>query len=190
MPKKLLNRILPTPEKVARMPGIKYLGRHIFAPELWYVNRRSISGAVFWGLLCGFMPVPMHTLLAALIAMALGLNLPICLLMVWISNPLTIPPILVSSYWIGAHLLHEPMIGANQIFELFKQLLNWMVGTAKNPFHNEMQSLIWPLLTGLLLEALLVSGIAALSVRLLWRYHVIHQWKNRKYHPKKQHAPL
>lgn len=185
MPKQLLTRILPTPEKVAKMPGMKYFGSHILAPRLWYINRRSIAGAVFWGLLCGFLPIPMHMLIAALVAITLGLNLPICLMMVWISNPLTIPPILVSSYWLGAHLLQEPMISSHHILQLFKQILNWMIGTGKNPFHNETPSLIWPLLTGLLIEALLVSSIAALSVRIIWRYYVIKKWRLRQNQPKK-----
>lgn len=180
MPKQLLNRILPTPEKVAKMPGIKYLGSHILAPQLWYINRRSISSAVFWGLLCAFFPFPMQMLIAALVAIILGINLPICVMMVWTSNPLTIPPILVSAYWLGAHLLGEPMLSAQHIMQLFTQLFNWIIGTGENPFQYEMHSLIWPLVVGLLIEALLVSTIAAVTVRIIWRQYVIKKWRKRQ----------
>lgn len=185
MPKHLFRRILPTPEKVARVPGIKYFGDHIMAPKLWYVNRRSIAGAVFWGLFCGMLPIPMHTFLAVLAAVIFGVNLPICLLMVWVSNPITLPPILGFGYWIGAHLLHEPMISAHQIGHLFKQFLNWIIGTGKNPFDNNMHISIWPLIVGLMVEALLLSSIAALLTRIIWRFYVIFKWRQRKKRPLK-----
>lgn len=181
MPKLLFRRLMPSPERIEKLPGFKYLGPHLLDPRLWHVNRRSVSAAVFWGLLCGFLPIPLHTLLAALVAILLEINLPICLAMVWVSNPLTIPPILVSAYWLGAHILHEPMIGTHQILKLFKQLLNWMIGTGKNPFQNELRLLIWPLLTGLFIEAIVVSSTAALIVRLGWRYYIIIKWRQRKY---------
>jgi uncharacterized protein (DUF2062 family) len=191
MPKQLLNRFLPTPEAVAKMPGIKYLGSHILAPQLWYINRRSISSAVFWGLLCAFFPVPMQMLVAAGVAIILGVNLPICVMMVWISNPLTIPPILVSAYWLGAHLLGEPMLSGQHILQLFSQLINWIIGNGQNPFQQEMHSLLWPLIVGLLIEALLVSTIASISVRIIWRHYVIKKWRQRcQHHSKKLSASL
>ncbi len=180
MPKQILRRILPTPEKVARIPGIKYFGNHIMAPKLWYVNRRSIAGAVFWGLFCGMLPIPMHTLLAAFAAVVFGVNLPICLLLVWVSNPVTLPPILGIGYWIGAHLLHEPMISVHEILRLFKHFLNWMIGTGKNPFQNGMHLFVWPLIIGLIIEALLVSSVAAILTRVIWRFYVILKWRRRK----------
>lgn len=189
MPKQLLNRILPSPEKVAKMPGMKYLGSHILAPRLWYINRRSISSAVFWGLLCAFFPIPMQMLVAALVAIILGVNLPICVMMVWISNPLTIPPILVSAYWLGSQLLGQPMLSAQQILELFTQLLHWIIGRGGNPFQNEANSLILPLLTGLLIEALLVSTFASITVRIIWRQYVIKKWRQRQTESSKNDTP-
>lgn len=104
--------------------------------------------------------------------------------MVWISNPLTLPPILGFGYWIGANLLDEPMISAHQIGHLFKQFLNWMIGTGKNPFDNTMHISIWPLILGLLVEAMLLSSIAALLTRVIWRFYVIFKWRQRKKLPK------
>lgn len=187
MPKLLFRRILPSPERVAKIPGIKYLGPHILDPRLWYVNRRSVSAAVFWGLLCGFLPLPLHTLIAAFAAILFEINLPFCILMVWVSNPLTIPPILVGAYWLGSHILNVPMLDGHQILKLFKYLINWIIGTNGHPhFKNQFGELVWPLLLGLFIEAILVSSISALAVRFGWRYYIIFKWYQRKNRPHDQ----
>ncbi|MCC6375199.1 MAG: DUF2062 domain-containing protein, partial [Moraxellaceae bacterium] len=50
MPKNFIRRHLPTPEKIANMRGLGFLRHRLQDASLWHLNRRSASGAVFWGL--------------------------------------------------------------------------------------------------------------------------------------------
>lgn len=63
--------------------------------------RRGLAVGMFWT----FIPMPFQMLPATFFAMLAGANLPIVLLCVWISNPLTYAPILYLENRIG-RLLH------------------------------------------------------------------------------------
>jgi uncharacterized protein (DUF2062 family) len=45
------------------------------------------------GLFCAFIPVPFQMLLAAPSAIIFSANLPVSIALVWITNPITMPPI-------------------------------------------------------------------------------------------------
>jgi len=75
-----------------------------------HLNRRSVSGAFAVGLFFAFWPVPLQMLLAAIGAILVRVNLPISVTLVWITNPITIPPIFYFSYLVGTWMLGTPLI--------------------------------------------------------------------------------
>ena len=105
MPKDTLRRYLPTPARIREYRVLRPVRHWLQNPEIWHLHRRSVSGATFIGLFCAFMPVPSQMLLAAVLAVASRCNLPLAVAWVWITNPLTIPPIFYFSYRLGAWLL-------------------------------------------------------------------------------------
>lgn len=42
-------------------------------------------------------------------------NLPISLMLAWLSNPLTLAPILYIGFWFGAHIYHVHMINKKML---------------------------------------------------------------------------
>ena len=107
MPRRYLKQILPNPCRIREEGAVRLFGRALQNPNLWHLNRHSVAAAVAVGLFTAFMPVPVQMLLAAAGAVALGCNLPVSVVVVWISNPITMPPIFFAAYKFGAWLLNE-----------------------------------------------------------------------------------
>ncbi len=167
MPKKWLQTILPTAEKIKRIPHIHHFGEFIHNPNFWHLNRYSVSTAVSIGIFIAFMPFPGHMILACIIAMMLRANLPLSISLVWVSNPFTIPAMLFFSYEVGALLLRiKPAT-----FKV-EMTFRWL--------YHELQHVALPLLVGSFMLGMLFALIGNLTVRLWWRFHVVKAWKKRQ----------
>ena len=190
MPRQLLRRYLPTPEKIASMQGLGRLRPYLSDPNLWHLNRRSVSGAMYWGLFCAFLPIPMQIVPVTLGAIFFRVNLPLSIVLVWLTNPITILPVLYSAYWVGASVLGVPMLDMHNISVLFGQLIRWVLQQGSNPFSSDgSAALIWPLLLGLLIEAVVFSLVGGTLTRLLWRWHVVRDWRKRQQRKPPQQPP-
>ena len=100
-----LRKLIPSREKMREISALGPVVHLFNRPELWHFNRRGVSGAAFIGLFSAFIPVPSQMLLAAIIAIVARVNLPISVALVWITNPITIPPMIYGSYRVGAWVL-------------------------------------------------------------------------------------
>ncbi len=103
--KKTLKRYTPDHKKIKEHKHLQWLGDHIHSPSLWYFNRKSISKAFAVGLFCAFIPVPFQMVLAAIGAVIFSSNLALSIALVWITNPITMPPIFYGTYKLGALIL-------------------------------------------------------------------------------------
>lgn len=166
MPRKLLRRYLPDPHEVSEHPALRPVGKWLKNPEIWHMHRRSIAGATFIGLFCGFLPIPFQMLIAALLAIVARCNLPLSVALVWISNPLTIGPMFYFTYRLGAWLLNMD-VAVNSIELSF----SWL-------FDN-LDDIGYPLLFGSLLCGWVAGVTGFVLVRVSWRLHVISRWRLR-----------
>ena len=107
MLKNVIKRFFPDLEKIKEEKVLKILGPAILQPNLWHLNRKSVSRAIAIGLFCAFLPIPLQMVLAAFFAIIFAANLPISVILVWITNPITIPPILLIAYKIGALIIRS-----------------------------------------------------------------------------------
>lgn len=166
MPKKFIKRFSPNPETLKAHPHLKYFGEILQNPNLWHLNRRSAAGGVAIGLFCAWMPIPFQMLLAAVLGMAFSVNLPLSVALVWISNPITIPPLFYAAYLLGAHILNEPVIDFH--FQLSYQWLEHMLEA---------------IAPSLFLGCFILGIISAISgytlLRLLWRFNITKKWQRR-----------
>ncbi|MFC6755273.1 DUF2062 domain-containing protein, partial [Halorubrum tibetense] len=89
MAKKLLKRWMPDPAKIRNHASLQFLGNVLHDPNLFHLNRTSVSRAFFVGIFICFLPIPGQMGLAALCALWFRANLPISAALVWISNPIT-----------------------------------------------------------------------------------------------------
>ncbi|MCG5500959.1 DUF2062 domain-containing protein [Ectothiorhodospira lacustris] len=160
MAKKLIKSLFPTYHKVREHESLRFFGAVLNDPNLWHLNRRSAAGAFGVGLFVAFLPIPAQMLTAAALAIIVRVNLPISVLLVWISNPLTMAPIYYAAYTIGRFLMGEPRRGFS-----FELNLSWFTGELV---------VIWkPLLLGSLVMSVIAGLAGYITIRLLWRLHIV-----------------
>ena len=177
MAKRFFQSWLPSPEKVNSLKLMKIFGNKALSPMLWYVNRKSISKAMFIGTFWGILPIPFHTLLIILTIILFEANLPIGLILAWVMNPFTVIPILIFAFWIGSKIYHVHMINQDMLLGVFHQIIHWI----QNFGHGHIDfSLAKILATGLLIEALVFASLLFIITRVYWRWSVIRKWNTRK----------
>ncbi len=169
MPKKLIKRFLPDHQVIRDHKHLRFFGRLLHDPNLWHLNRRSASGAFAVGLFMAFVPVPFQMLLAAAGAILFRVNLPLSAALVWITNPLTMAPIFYFSYLLGAWLLGTPPHGEGFHFTLSYE---WLV--------NELGVFWQPFLLGCFVSGALSALLGYLTIRGLWRLHLVKHYRARK----------
>src|SRR5512140_702147 len=101
MPRKFFRKYLPSHESVRDNRHIARFGGFLRHPNLWHLNRHSVAGGVAVGMFSGLIPGPLQMLTAAILAVALNVNLPVALATTLYTNPLTIGPLYVLAYLIG-----------------------------------------------------------------------------------------
>ena len=113
------------------------------------------------------VPFPFQMVLAAGASIALGCNVPIAVVMCWITNPITIAPIYFAAYRLGAWLLGMPPSAVD-----FEVSLDWIMGTFSD---------VW---TPLVLGCFVIGGAGAVlgyyGTHLMWRASVVREWRSRR----------
>jgi len=167
MPRKFFKRISPDPKKLSQYRSLAWLGHVMHDTKLWGFKRSSVAKGCAVGLFCCMIPMPLQMLLAALIALSWGANIPLSVALVWISNPLTMAPMFYANYKFGTWLLQTPSYHLD--FEWSK---TWII---------EQLHLLWkPLYAGSFAGGLIVATIAFFAVQLLWTWQVRRNWLRRK----------
>ena len=168
MPRKFFRKYLPDPEAVRSSRLVSWFGSWLQHPNLWHLNRHSVSGAVAIGLFAGLVPGPLQMLTAALLAVPLRKNLPLALMMTLYTNPFTIVPLYVLAYAYGRLLLPGEHAAFPDSFEM-----TWV------SFQELFLSLGKPLAVGLVALACTLAVAGYVAVQLAWRVYVVAAWRAR-----------
>lgn len=167
MARKLIKRFIPDTEWIKRQKSLSLFGSWLHDPNLWHLNRHSAASAAFIGLFVAFIPLPLQMPIAALLSVMFRSNLAIAVTLVWVTNPLTIAPMFYLAYEVGAVVLGSP----TSSFE-FDLTWHWL---------SEGLSQHWqPFLLGCFLCGLFFGLLASTAIRILWRYHTIARWRERR----------
>lgn len=123
-----------------------------------------------------FIPIPFQMVLAAAAAIFFRVNLPLSVVLVWITNPITIPPMFLFAYWVGTLITGET--------------------ATLGPFHFSWEWVqnvgveIWvPLLIGSLFCATVSSILGYSLILWIWRWHAVEKWKARRLRKKTRRSP-
>ena len=173
MPRELLKRYMPSPDRIKHSKSLRFMGTVLHDPNLWHITRHSVARAAACGLFVAMLPIPMQMLVSAFIAVLIRANLPISVGLVWLTNPITMPPVFFAQYKIGTLLLGTPE--RSMPMELS---LSW--------FTSEIQHIWQPMLVGSLLSAVVASAIGYFGTLLYWRFWVSRNWKRRKMRRRRQ----
>lgn len=130
--------------------------------QLWHVTRYSVAKAFAVGIFSAYLPIPFEFIIAALLAFIVRANLPISVLLIWISNPFTWALLWGPPYMLGAAILGEP----DAPVPVFTR--SWI------------QDNYSALLLGCVLVGLAMATAAYFTILLLWRMDVVNQWEQRR----------
>lgn len=179
MPRKLFRRFLPSHETVRNHRYISRFGPWLRHHNLWHLHRRSVAGGVAVGLFAGLVPGsnPVQFTIAALLAIAARVNLPIAALVTLYSNPFTIVPLYYAAFRLGEFVLLRDggslseralRLEGKGFTEWIPAALDWLASVGK------------PLLVGLPLLAVLLALIGYFAVDWAWRLYVRCAWQRRR----------
>lgn len=124
--------------------------------RIWGVRRRTVVPAFAMGLFVAFVPLPGHLPLAALLAIALHINLPVAVVATQITNPLTAGPLYYFAFEIGSKILGLEPRPFN-----FELSFSW--------FRDGLVYVWQPLVLGCLLLGAVVALVGYVGLDLLWR---------------------
>jgi hypothetical protein len=126
------------------------------------------------GLFMAFVPIPFQMIPAAAFAIWFRVNLPISVTLVWLTNPLTMPPLFYFNYKLGTWILQRPVKDVTFAISDTTFELSWTWIT------QEFASIWQPFLLGSLIVASLSALAGYWGTRAFWRLHVVRAWETRR----------
>jgi len=168
MPRRFLKRLHARVDgSGSANPILRWAGR--FAerhPRLVAFNRHTVPPAIGIGVAAAFIPLPIQTLVAVIIALPLRVNLLVTALATLVSNPLTYAPIWYAEYRVGVFVLQQPPLPQ------FELSIAW--------FQANLAAIAGPMLVGTVVFALVFGPLAWLLVRTLWVAQLQARLKRRR----------
>ena len=136
-------------------------------PAYWSLNRRNVTLAVALGVFISFIPLPVHVVTAAVLALILRLNVPVAIASVFVSNPLTMLPQYYLAYQVGSYLM-----GARLHRFAFEMSWSW-IQTGLLP--------IWkPFLLGCFTLGVISAALAYALLAGMWHLTLVLKYHQRK----------
>ena len=164
MPIRFLRRLSPRRRDLTHRWFLRPFGAVLHDPALWRLDRHGAARAFAMGLFIGWLPIPMQMAVAALLALVVRVHLPLAVLSVWISNPITTVPMLYFAYRLGLVLLGEPAG-----MEPFEANLGWIL--------HELARIWQPLLLGSIVAGTLTAALGYFLLDLLWYWTLVRKYR-------------
>ena len=167
MPRRLLKKIMPAPHTLRERWAVRLFGERISDPHLWTLHRRGVTYAFGAGLAICFVPLPVHLLLAVIVALNWRLNLPVTYGTTWVfANPFTVVPLYYLAYRVGAALMHLPR-------RHFRFVADW------HWFSHALVPVWQPFVVGCIACALISGVLGWLLLETVWRWQVTTRYRTR-----------
>jgi len=178
--KNIFKKYIPAPHTITEHRWISKLGPKIKDPNLWHLNRRSVSYGILAGTFCAFIPLPIQIFFAIFACFFIRGNLPVAVASTWISNPFTYLPLYFFCYEVGAWLWGFPVDSTGKPIQIqFDLILSDF-----QLFIHQLGNLGWKAMGPLLLGCFIVGTLTAVGcfivIRVLWRVHIYRAWNHRR----------
>ena len=176
---KRFRKYLPSHDSIRQNRYIAWFGPWLQHHNLWHLHRRAVAGGVAVGLFAGLVPGsnPVQFVVAALLAIAGHVNLPIAVFVTLYSNPLTIVPLYYAAFKLGQFVMLEagdslPPLALDLEGKGFREwipaALHWLSSVGK------------PLIVGLPLLAVTLAIAGYFIVDYAWQLRVRYDWSCRR----------
>lgn len=178
MPRRWLQKNLPTHKQLHEQLGMDiddsretsgamlWLKNKLADTMLWHLNRRSVAGAVALGLFIAWLPIPMQMLIAALLATVLRVHVPVSVVLVWFSNPITFPALLYAAWYTGSTIL-----GTGIVATPLSMSITDLFAAAAEDWHI--------ILFGSVFCGTVFAVVGFFATNVVWRFVAVKRWKNR-----------
>jgi uncharacterized protein len=166
MPKRFFRRFGEEVKYIRHHPRLQFFGALLHDQRLWHFHRRTLAGGVAIGLFIAFIPLPMQMIYAAALAILFRANVPTAVSLVWITNPVTIPPLLFIAYKIGAWVLDIPPQALHMELSM-----TWVQGVLQHSWR--------PVIVGCLILGLVSAFLGYTLVHWVWAILVRRAWRCR-----------
>jgi uncharacterized protein (DUF2062 family) len=177
MARKLAKALMHKFEEFSDVPVLRPFARYLAHPALWSLHRRSVALGVACGLFCGLIPGPLQIVSAAVVAVIFKFNFPVAVVTTLYTNPLTIVPLYLLAYQLGALLTGAPPLAQlDPPPEL--NLLHPL--DAMRAFGEWAWNLGMPLFVGVPALAAVLAASGYLIVRVAWSAYLRRAWARRK----------
>ncbi|WP_119343143.1 DUF2062 domain-containing protein [Facilibium subflavum] len=122
------RKFFPTKEELKTHKWLRFLHAHMHHDFLWHFGQSELSRAAVIGVFMAMMPMPFQMIPAAILALVLRANIIVSVGLVWLSNPVTMLPMLYGAYVFGCWLygvvpvFHEESLAWHEMFTHMHQI--------------------------------------------------------------------
>lgn len=161
---------MPTREEMAGNKYLAPIAHRFLSPELWRFTRRSVPRGVALGLFAGFIVPLGQIFLAAFLALPARANVPLAVLVTFVTNPFTLPFWLVTANKVGRFVLNiDAVVAAGAAGQLASDqglLAGWFATAGITAF-------------GFVVLAIVSSALGYLISGFVWRALVARKRRRR-----------
>lgn len=165
--KGFLQKWLPNKDYFLKYRTLRLIRPLLEEPAYWRLSRNNVARSFLIGLFFACIPLPLQTILSAVLAVRFRANIALAILLVWVSNPITMPPLFYFTYRLGAFILHWPVDHYH-----FEWTWHW--------FASEFAHIWIPLFFGSVLTGVVAGITGFFSVKWIWWFFTARKWRNRR----------
>ena len=140
-----------------------FLEKYKVPKEFTSTTRKMISRGAFIGIFIAMIPMPLQMLAVLLFTPFFRFNVPIAIIMCWITNPFTMPFIYYIEYITGGYFLGIEINDVNITLEWFQE---------------NLANIVFPLYVGALFYSIALSSLTYYLINRLWIKSVHKERKN------------
>lgn len=100
-----IKRKSPSREALQRLPLLRPIAHRLEDPNLWHLNRRSVTRGVGVGLFFAILIPVAHTIFAVAAAIPMRANAIVSVGVTWAVNPVTLPPLIFGAHTLGMWIM-------------------------------------------------------------------------------------
>lgn len=168
--RRYLQSRLPQAADLAERRFIGWFGHRLHDPNLWHFGRRSVARATGMGLLVAFFPIPIHMLIVVPLAILRGINLPVLIAAVWVTNPVTWVPMFYFAYRIGLFFTGGPAATAASLH----------LSPDWSSLSHALAEIWLPLCVGSAICGIVAGTVGYVVTDWLWRLAIARRWRRRE----------
>ncbi|MGB3738859.1 MAG: DUF2062 domain-containing protein [Pontixanthobacter sp.] len=171
----LLRKYTPTRDQLARNKYLAPFAHRFLLPELWRFTRRSVPRGVALGIFAGFIVPLGQIFLAAFLALPARANVPLAVLVTFVTNPFTFPFWAVGAYRVGQFILEIDKAGGGAAGEeIVSGRYSWFLELFEGVGVTVLETVF-----GFVVMAVVGAALGYVLSSFVWRYMVARKRRKR-----------